>query len=47
MSERPCEECHGARLKPTSLAVMVGGRNIHQFTLLSVAESSLFWRRCP
>jgi len=42
MSERPCEECHGARLKPTSLAVMVGGRNIHQFTLLSVAESLAF-----
>ncbi len=42
MSERPCAVCHGARLKPTSLAVTVGGRNIHQFTLMSVAEALAF-----
>ena len=29
----------GGRLKPTSLAVTVGERNIHQFTLLSVREA--------
>jgi excinuclease ABC subunit A len=39
MAERPCPECKGARLKPTSLAVMVGERNIHQFTLMSVREA--------
>ena len=33
MADRPCPECKGARLKPTSLAVTVGERNIHQFTL--------------
>jgi excinuclease ABC subunit A len=42
MSERPCTECHGARLKPTSLAVTVGDRNIYEFTLMSVAESLAF-----
>jgi excinuclease ABC subunit A len=42
MSERPCEECHGARLKPTSLAVTVGERNIYQFTLMSVGEALAF-----
>jgi excinuclease ABC subunit A len=42
MAERPCTECHGARLKPTSLAVTVGERNIHQFTLMSVAEALAF-----
>ncbi len=42
MSERPCEECHGARLKPTSLAVTVGDRNIYEFTLLSVADALAF-----
>jgi excinuclease ABC subunit A len=39
VAERPCPECHGARLKPTSLAVTVGGKNIHEFTLLSVREA--------
>ncbi len=39
MADRPCPECHGARLKPTSLAVTVGGLNIHEFTLLSVREA--------
>ena len=28
MREVPCHACHGARLKPTSLAVTVGGKNI-------------------
>ena len=42
MADRPCPECHGARLKPTSLAVTVGERNIHEFTLLSVRESLAF-----
>ncbi len=39
MADRPCPECQGARLKPTSLAVTVGSQNIHQFTLLSVREA--------
>ncbi len=39
MADRPCPVCKGARLKPTSLAVTVGGRDIHQFTLLSVREA--------
>jgi len=34
-----CPECKGARLKQSSLAVTVGGMNIHQFTLMSVRES--------
>ncbi|HUK76442.1 MAG TPA: excinuclease ABC subunit UvrA [Thermoleophilia bacterium] len=42
MSERPCEECHGARLKPTSLAVTVGERNISEFTRMSVGEALSF-----
>ncbi len=42
MSERPCEECHGARLKPTSLAVTVGGRNVYEFTLMSVTDALAF-----
>jgi len=40
MREVPCTECGGARLKPESLAVTVGGRNIYELCELSVGESS-------
>jgi excinuclease ABC subunit A len=36
MSFRPCPVCKGARLKPEVLAVTVGGKNIHEFTQMSV-----------
>jgi len=39
MSNKPCPECHGARLNELSLAVTVGGLNIDQFCRLSVAEA--------
>ncbi|MCO5315038.1 MAG: excinuclease ABC subunit UvrA [Solirubrobacterales bacterium] len=39
MAEQPCPSCHGARLKPTSLAVTVGGLSIHQFTELSATAA--------
>jgi excinuclease ABC subunit A len=42
MSDRVCPECRGARLKPTSLAVTVGERNINDFTRLSVREALAF-----
>ena len=35
MSLRPCPECGGARLRPESLAVTVGGLGIHEFTRMS------------
>ncbi|MGQ9535909.1 MAG: excinuclease ABC subunit UvrA [Actinomycetota bacterium] len=44
MSLRPCPACGGARLKPTSLAVTVGGMNIHQVSQLSVRECMHFLR---
>jgi excinuclease ABC subunit A len=42
MSFRPCPECGGARLKPEVLAVTVGGRNIHEFTQMSVTRALAF-----
>src|SRR3712207_4141411 len=42
MSVRPCPECHGARLRPESLAVKVGGLGIHEFTRMS-AGRALEW----
>jgi excinuclease ABC subunit A len=42
MSFRPCPVCHGARLKPEVLAVMVGDKNIHEFTRMSVTRALVF-----
>jgi excinuclease ABC subunit A len=42
MSFRPCPECNGARLKPEVLAVTVGGKNIHEFTQMSVTRALEF-----
>jgi len=35
MAEQPCPDCHGARLRPESLAVTVGGLSIAEYTELS------------
>ena len=43
MSLRPCPACGGARLRPESLAVTVGGRNIYEVCLLSVADAVAFF----
>jgi excinuclease ABC subunit A len=42
MSYRPCPACKGARLKPEVLAVTVGGKNIHEFTQMSVLRAIEF-----
>ena len=42
MSEIPCPACRGRRLKPTALAVTVGGMDIASFTDLSVVKALAF-----
>ena len=42
MSETPCPECHGLRLKKEALAVTVGGLSIADFTAKSVTEALKF-----
>src|SRR3712207_5837222 len=42
MTMRPCPECGGARLRPESLAVRVGGLGIHELTRLS-ARRAIDW----
>jgi excinuclease ABC subunit A len=42
MSVRPCPECKGARLRPESQAVKVGGLGIHELTRLS-AKRAIEW----
>lgn len=42
MREVPCDECKGARLKPISLAVTIGKKNIAEVSALSIKEVSEF-----
>src|SRR2546423_8917846 len=42
MSVRPCPDCGGARLRPESLAVLVGGLGIHEVTRMS-ARRAIQW----
>lgn len=43
MSETLCPVCHGARLKPETLAVKVGGKNIYEVTQLTIRECDAFF----
>jgi excinuclease ABC subunit A len=45
MSSRPCPACRGARLRPESLAVTVGGLNISALTNKPVLECLDFFNR--
>jgi excinuclease ABC subunit A len=42
MREVPCPTCNGARLKPESLAVLVGGRSIADVCNLPIREAAAF-----
>jgi excinuclease ABC subunit A len=44
MSQKHCTKCGGRRLKPEALAVTVGGKNIHELSSLSVADSIAFFK---
>ncbi len=43
MSNRTCESCKGARLRPESLHVKVGNLNIYEVTTLSLGEALNFF----
>ena len=42
--EVPCPACGGARLRPESLSVKLGGKNIHEVTDLCIGETDAFLR---
>jgi excinuclease ABC subunit A len=43
MTNNPCAECNGARLKKEVLSVTVGGKNIDQVTHLSIRDAKEFF----
>ncbi len=42
MTNNPCTHCHGARLRPASLAVKVGNKNISEVTDLAIIDIKSF-----
>ena len=42
MVESECHTCHGARLNPSALSVKIGGKNIDEFTRLSIDDEIKF-----
>ena len=45
MREVPCPACNGARLRPESLAVTIGDRNIAEVGNLSIRKAAEFFRK--
>ncbi len=43
ISDKPCPECDGQKLKPSSLAVRIGDKNIGDITSMSIAEAHKFF----
>ncbi len=44
MSELPCDECHGARLKKEILCIKIDGKNINEVTDMSIRQLQEFLR---
>lgn len=42
MSDNPCPKCKGARLKAEALAVIIGGKNIDEFSKMSIRDELKF-----
>jgi excinuclease ABC subunit A len=42
-ASKPCETCHGARLKPEALAVKIAGKHISEVTALSIKAAGAWF----
>ncbi len=45
MQVKPCPACKGSRLKPASLAVLLGGKNIAEISALTVEHAAVFFEK--
>lgn len=43
MANNPCPDCFGARLKPESLSVYIGQKNINDVTAMSISDTRRFF----
>jgi excinuclease ABC subunit A len=46
-STKPCDVCHGLRLKPEALCVKVGGKNISEVTHFSIKAAAKWFEELP
>ncbi|MBN2358612.1 MAG: excinuclease ABC subunit UvrA, partial [Deltaproteobacteria bacterium] len=44
MGQRPCEACHGQRLRPEALQVKIAGRNINDVAALPIKSAAGFFK---
>lgn len=42
LTDVDCPDCHGAKLNPSALGVTIGGKNIHEFCMMSVKDALEF-----
>lgn len=47
MMNTPCDQCHGARLKPEALCVKIGGKNISDITHLAISDALVWFQKGP
>jgi excinuclease ABC subunit A len=45
LSEQPCSDCNGARLRHEAIAVTIGGKNIFELTVMNVEMAQRFFSR--
>jgi excinuclease ABC subunit A len=45
LSEQPCRSCKGARLSSEAIAVTIGGKSIHELTVLSIEGAQDFFNQ--
>ena len=43
MAVKPCTTCHGARLKPEALSILVGNKTIEEVTNFTIQEAVAFF----
>ena len=43
MSGNICPDCHGSRLKPEVLSILIGGKNINEVTQMTVRDAKVFF----
>ena len=45
LSEQPCQDCNGARLRPESLAVLIADKTIYDVTRMSISQAREFFEQ--
>lgn len=47
LNEKPCDECHGTRLKKESLFFKIGGKSIADLAMMDIADLIQWIEKCP